>query len=54
MISIVDADPDLGDLLAPGELERARREALTRVGGCRRARGTPPRRTSPPSTIAGS
>ena len=31
MISIVDADPDLGDLLSPGDLERARREALTRV-----------------------
>jgi CRP/FNR family cyclic AMP-dependent transcriptional regulator len=30
-ISIVDADPDLADLLAPRELERARREALTRV-----------------------
>src|ERR1044071_7183395 len=31
MISIVDADPDLGDLLSPGDLERARHEALTRV-----------------------
>ena len=31
MISIVDADPDLGDLLSPGDLERARREAVTRV-----------------------
>jgi CRP/FNR family transcriptional regulator, cyclic AMP receptor protein len=31
VISIVDADPDLADLLAPHELERARREALTRV-----------------------
>jgi CRP/FNR family cyclic AMP-dependent transcriptional regulator len=31
MISIVDADPDLGDLLSPGDLDRARREALTRV-----------------------
>jgi CRP/FNR family transcriptional regulator, cyclic AMP receptor protein len=30
-ISIVDADPDLADLLTPGELSRARREALTRV-----------------------
>jgi hypothetical protein len=30
-ISIVDADPDLADLLSPGDLERARREALTRV-----------------------
>ena len=30
-VSIVDADPDLGDLLDPGELERARREALARV-----------------------
>jgi hypothetical protein len=30
-ISIVDADPDLADLLNPGELERARHEALTRV-----------------------
>jgi hypothetical protein len=30
-ISIVDADPDLGDLLDARELERARREALTRV-----------------------
>src|SRR3954470_1372018 len=31
MISIVDADPDLGDLLSPGDLSRARREAVTRV-----------------------
>ena len=31
VISLVDADPDLGDLLAPRELERARREAITRV-----------------------
>jgi len=31
LISIVDADPDLGDLLDPAECERARREALTRV-----------------------
>ena len=30
LISIVDADPDLADLLDDGELERARREALTR------------------------
>ena len=30
-ISIVDADPDLGDLLEDSERERARREALTRV-----------------------
>ena len=30
-ISIVDADPDLGDLLDSGELERARREAVTRI-----------------------
>jgi hypothetical protein len=30
-ISIVDADPDLADLLDPREQERARREALTRV-----------------------
>jgi len=30
-VSIVDADPDLGDLLDPGELERARHEALARV-----------------------
>jgi CRP/FNR family cyclic AMP-dependent transcriptional regulator len=30
-ISIVDADPDLADLLSEGEQERARREALTRV-----------------------
>jgi hypothetical protein len=30
-ISIVDADPDLADLLSEGELSRARREALTRV-----------------------
>src|SRR3954469_19237317 len=29
MISIVDADPDLADLLDPAEVERARREALT-------------------------
>jgi CRP/FNR family cyclic AMP-dependent transcriptional regulator len=31
LISIVDADADLGDLLTPSELARARREALTRV-----------------------
>ena len=31
MISIVEADPDLGDLLSPGDLERARKEALARV-----------------------
>jgi CRP/FNR family cyclic AMP-dependent transcriptional regulator len=30
-ISIVDADPDLADLLDDGEVERARREALARV-----------------------
>ena len=30
-ISIVEADPDLGELLTPGELERARRDALARV-----------------------
>jgi CRP/FNR family cyclic AMP-dependent transcriptional regulator len=28
-ISIVDADPDLADVLDPGEVERARREAIT-------------------------
>ncbi len=31
LISIVDADPELGDLLEPSERERARRDALTRV-----------------------
>jgi CRP/FNR family cyclic AMP-dependent transcriptional regulator len=31
MISIVDADPELGDLLEPAELEQARREAVTAV-----------------------
>jgi hypothetical protein len=31
MISLVEADPDLGDLLDPPSLERARREALARV-----------------------
>ena len=31
VISIVDADPELGDLLAPDELERAQAQALTRV-----------------------
>jgi CRP/FNR family cyclic AMP-dependent transcriptional regulator len=31
VISIVEADPDLGELLDEGELERARREALARV-----------------------
>jgi len=31
LISIVDADPDLGDLLEESERERARREAVTRV-----------------------
>jgi CRP/FNR family transcriptional regulator, cyclic AMP receptor protein len=30
-ISLVEADPDLGDLLDPPNLERARREALARV-----------------------
>jgi CRP/FNR family transcriptional regulator, cyclic AMP receptor protein len=30
-IAIVDADPDLGELLEAAELERARREALARV-----------------------
>jgi CRP/FNR family transcriptional regulator, cyclic AMP receptor protein len=30
-ISLVDADPDLGQRLAPDERERARREAVTRV-----------------------
>ena len=30
LISIVDADPDLADLLEQSELDRARREALTR------------------------
>ncbi len=30
-ISIVDADPDLADLLEPDQLERARREALART-----------------------
>jgi len=31
LVSIVDADPDLGELLDPEQRERARREALTRV-----------------------
>ena len=31
LISIIDADSDLADLLSPAERERARREALTRV-----------------------
>ena len=31
LISIVDADPDLADLLDPLERERARRQALTKV-----------------------
>jgi CRP/FNR family transcriptional regulator, cyclic AMP receptor protein len=31
LISIVDADPDLGELLSPPERERARRQAVTRV-----------------------
>jgi CRP/FNR family cyclic AMP-dependent transcriptional regulator len=31
IIAIVDADPDLGELLEPAELERAHREAVTRV-----------------------
>ena len=30
LISIIDADPDLGELLSASELERARREAVTR------------------------
>ena len=30
-ISIVEADPDLGELLTPADLERARRDALARV-----------------------
>ncbi len=43
LISIVDADPDLGELLDVDERERARREALTRV-----------RRLSPGSWDAGN
>jgi len=31
VISIIDADPDLGELLDPADRERARREAVTRV-----------------------
>ena len=31
LISIVDADPDLGELLSPAEREKARRQAVTRV-----------------------
>jgi len=31
VISIIDADPDLADLLDKGEVERARHDALTRV-----------------------
>jgi len=31
VISIIDADPDLGELLDPTERQRARREAVTRV-----------------------
>ena len=31
LISIVDADPDLGELLSESERDRARRDALTRV-----------------------
>ena len=31
LISIVDADPDLADLLDESQRERARREALARV-----------------------
>lgn len=31
LISIVDADPELGDLLSPAERERAGRQALTRL-----------------------
>src|SRR3954469_14366575 len=38
MISIVDADPDLADLLDPAEVERARREAVT--AECRLSPGT--------------
>ncbi|MGI8779270.1 MAG: hypothetical protein ACR2L8_03690 [Solirubrobacteraceae bacterium] len=30
-ISLVDADGDLGDILSPEELERARHQALARV-----------------------
>jgi len=30
-MSIVDADPDLADLLDPTEVDRARRDALVRV-----------------------
>ena len=53
VISIVDADPELGELLDEHEYERARREALARVsrlspgvlgrGGGARARRPPPR-----------
>jgi CRP/FNR family cyclic AMP-dependent transcriptional regulator len=31
VISIIDADPDLADRLGPDEIERARRQAVTRV-----------------------
>lgn len=31
LISLIDADPDLGDLLDPAQRDHARREALTRV-----------------------
>jgi hypothetical protein len=31
VISLIDADPELGEQLDPGERESARRDALTRV-----------------------
>ena len=54
LISIVDADPDLADLLDEGELERARHEALTRVQRLSPASGTRRLRWNPPLTIAAS
>ena len=52
--SIVDADPDLAELLAPEDLERARREALARVQRLSPGEWDAPPRSSPTRTTAGS
>jgi hypothetical protein len=46
LISIVDADADLAGLLDQAQLERARREALTRVRRLSVGRGTSRGRSS--------
>jgi len=54
VISIVDADPDLAELLDEDEVDRARRDATrSRASSTYRpANGTPPPRARPTSTTA--